>query len=155
MLIVSWSSLIAAPPSQPSTPKFTLVTTHLFELTFLVVRGSRPITHFILNITEVVSIGNGPQNQVVISVDDPRYVESIEEVGDEELKVVLVVRRLKMLQQYTFQVAAVSSVGVGEFSDNTDPMSLSECTLLPVICSYTALGIVTINQLSMHGCHIM
>lgn len=117
-------AIVAAPPGQPSTLDISLVTTNLVELTFSVVEGSQPITHFLLNTTS--SSSNSLPSQKMIATDDQLYVESLEREDGAEGKVTveLVVIDLEPFTSYSFQVAAVSGVGVGEFSEATKPTQL-------------------------------
>lgn len=86
-------------------------------------QGSQPVTHFLLNITEVHEVST---IQRQISLSDEAVVESVSAVSDGQLEVVLVIRGLEKSQYYSFRVAAVSSVGVGGFSDPSDPAVLGQ-----------------------------
>lgn len=65
-----------------------------------------------------------------IAIDDPLYVESVVVLSEGEKQVVLVVRGLQQLTYYTFQVAAISSAGEGEFSDPSQPSTLGKSLLV-------------------------
>lgn len=125
-LIVCDIYIIIAPPSQPTIPAITLTTTHIFQMTFMVEEGSYPITAFLLNITRLGSSGTSSTTQIRIDVTDLLYVDSFVELGEGEKKVVLVVPDLQQLHHYTFQVAAESAVGVGEFSEPSNPTTLGQ-----------------------------
>lgn len=62
----------------------------------------------------------------MIAIDDQLYVDSLERQDGAEgtLTVQLVVVGLEPFTSYSFQVAAVSRVGVGEFSEATKPTQL-------------------------------
>ncbi len=122
--------ILTAPPSQPSTPEITLTTTHILEMKFMVEQGSYPITDFLLNTTRVLSDGESSTSQTLVAVDDPLYVEAVVEVGEGEWEVVMVLAELQQLQLYTFQVAAVSAVGPGEFSESSIPTALGKANSL-------------------------
>ena len=119
--------ITAAPPGQPSTVDITLVTTQHMELSFSVLEGSYPITHFLLNTTSLTAsnISSLP-SQKMIAIDDQLYVESLhrEDGMEKKLRVQLVILDLRSSTSYSFQVAAISAVGVGEFSEATEPTQL-------------------------------
>lgn len=118
--------LIAAPPSQPSTPRITLTTTHVFKMTFTVQEGSRPITGFLLNTTKLDGGGRDSTTQMLIDVDD---VDSLVELIGGEKEVLLVIGGLEQYRYFTFQVAAISIVGEGEFSEPSSPTALGQLQL--------------------------
>lgn len=121
-------------------------------MTFTIQDGSHPITHLLLNITKL-SNGGSSTTQEVIAIDNPLYVDSVVELPDFGRKqVVLVVGGLLQLTYYSFQVAAISPVGEGEYSDPSKPSMLGKliqylwqqlsnahcyslCGSLPVTCT--------------------
>ena len=90
--------------------------------------GTKPITHFLLNITKTTS---GAEVQKRFPVDAVKYIDSLEDIVSSEgtvigYRVVMVVTGLKEREVYQFQVAAESSIGVGEFSESSDNAKLGE-----------------------------
>ena len=119
-----------APPSKPSTPEIVLRTTQSFTITFSVLFGSSEITRFLINITDQ----DGSETQTNVSVTDLQYVEELVEVrsaaaGDTVVgyEARLVILGLENRRSYVFRVAAVNSVGTGEFSDTSSSATLGEC----------------------------
>lgn len=95
-------------------------------MTFTVQDGSQPISHFLLNITQMLGSGGVSTIQTLIAINDALYVNSVEALSEGEKQVVLVVGGLNQLTHYTFQVAAVSEVGEGEFSEPSKPSALGK-----------------------------
>ena len=125
------ANLITAPPGRPSTPKITATTTHVFKMTFTIQDGSHPITHLLLNTTKLRSNGGSSTTQEVIAIDDPLYVDSLVELAEPGGKrVVLVVGGLRQLTYYSFQVAAISAVGEGQYSDPSKPSVLGKYPII-------------------------
>ena len=135
--MVYWCSLLPptsppppAPPSKPSTPEIVLRTTQSFTITFSVLFGSSEITRFLINITDQ----DGSETQTDVAVTDLQYVEELVELrsaaaGDAVVgyEARLVILGLENRRSYVFQVAAVNSVGTGEFSDTSNSATLGEC----------------------------
>ena len=106
-----------------------MVTSHYVELSFSVLEGSSPITHFLLNTSSLDSSSNNsgpwPQQQMIMR-DNMSYVTLLlrDGVARNVLKVRLMVEGLEPSTYYTFQVAAVSAAGVGAFSTASTPTQL-------------------------------
>lgn len=101
-------------------------------MTFTVRIGSRPVTHFLLNTTQLLGNGGSSKIQQEIAVDDSLYVDSVLALEEEgEWQVVLVVGGLQQLTYYSFQVAAVSAVGEGEYSAPSKPSALGKSLNYP------------------------
>ena len=89
--------------------------------------------------------------QLNFSVTDEEFVEEFSELFDEENEEVIghtvIVRvrdELENRREYIFIVAAGSEIALGEFSDPSDPISLSECSHVIVTCfSCDVVGIDT------------
>jgi hypothetical protein len=118
----------AAPPDQPSKPVITVKTTSSIKISFSVEFGTEPITHFLLNIT-----GTKAETEVQkrFPVDAVKYVDSLEDIVSSEgivigYRVEMVLTGLKEREVYQFEVAAESSIGVGEFSEPSDNAKLGE-----------------------------
>jgi hypothetical protein len=62
----------------------------------------------------------------VIAVDDTLYVDSIEQLEEGGKEVVLVIGGLQQLTYYSFQVAVISAVGEGDYSDPSEPSVLGK-----------------------------
>lgn len=62
----------------------------------------------------------------MIAADDALYVDSVLALSEGEEQVVLVVGGLQQLTYYSFQVAAISAVGEGEYSDSSKPSALGK-----------------------------
>lgn len=130
-----------APPSTPSRVKFTRYQSNSVYISFSVEEGSLPITHFLINTSSVGS--SEPPTQTVVAITDNRFIFSLDEVVDSEsgrsvYRVVLVLSRLENQRDYLFQVAAESSLGRGEFSEQA-AFRLSEfefSCLTPLLRSY-------------------
>ena len=95
--------------------------------------GTEPITHFLLNITEAKS---GAEVQKRFPVDAVKYIDSLEDIINSEgivigYQVAMVVTGLKEREMYQFEVAAESSIGLGEFSEPSDSAKLGESINLP------------------------
>lgn len=112
-----------ARPSKPANVGITSPAPGSVSISFSVEEGSQFITHFLINITET---GNSdPPTQITVALGNSTSVSSREEIIDSErglligYAVVLTVTGLEMTREYMFQVAAVSGLGVGEFSDPT------------------------------------
>lgn len=90
--------------------------------------GSRPITSFLLNTTRI-SAGGPATTQNLVAIDNALYVESVVALQEGGKRVVLVVGGLQQLTYYTFQVAAISSAGEGEFSEPSEPSTLGKSSL--------------------------
>ena len=97
---------------------------------FRVEQGSYPITEFLLNTTKLLSDGESSTSQTPVAMDNPLYIDAVVEVGEGEWEVVMVLTELQQLQLYTFQVAAVSVVGPGNFSEPSNPAALGELHVL-------------------------
>ena len=93
---------------------------------FTVEQGSYPITDFLLNTTRLLSDGGSSTSQTLVAVDNSLYVEAVVELGGGQWEVVMVLVQLQQLQLYTFQVAAISDVGPGEFSEPSKPTTLGK-----------------------------
>ena len=72
--------------------------------------------------------------QLNFSVTDEDFVEDFSELvaeeGEEMIGYTVIVRvrdELENQREYIFIVAAGSEIGLGEFSNSSDPFSLSEC----------------------------
>ena len=129
-----------APPSKPSTPEIVLRTTQSFTITFSVLFGSSEITRFLINITDQ----DGSETQTDVAVTDLQFVEELVEVrsaaaaGDAVIgyEARLVILGLENRRSYVFQVAAVNSVGTGEFSDTSSSATLGELVVWKVSHSH-------------------
>ena len=87
-------------------------------MSFSVEFGTKPITHFLINITETEY---GPEVQKRFPVDSVEYVDSLEDVVSSDGTVIgyqveMLVTDLKEKEVYRIEVAAESSIGVGLFS---------------------------------------
>ena len=114
------------PPSQPSFFTVSMVTTSHIQLSFTVKEGTKSIIHFLLNTT---SEGDGEPVETVITRGNQELVE-VKELDQGWLAVKLMVSELHSFTRYTFQVAAVSEIGQGEFSSISSPTQLSELQLV-------------------------
>ena len=122
----------AAPPSKPTRPVILLTTTNSFKISFTVEFGSQPITRFLVNITQSNS---RTESQKQFSLDETKYIESLIEMLNSEgvttgYDVEIVVTGLKERVAYEFEVAAESSIGVGEFSDSSESTKLGKLYIL-------------------------
>lgn len=88
--------------------------------------GSHPITSFLLNTTRISSSGGPVTTQNLVAVEDPLYVESVVALTEGGERVVMTIGGLQQLTYYTFQVAAISSAGEGEFSEPSKPSTLGK-----------------------------
>ena len=119
----------AAAPSKPTKPDIIQTTTNSIKLSFSVEFGSQPITHFYLNVTQSDS---GSELQKTFSIEERKYVESLTEKTDEATgvtigyDVVMFVTGLSEREKYEFEVAAESSIGMGEFSEPSESTRLGE-----------------------------
>ena len=118
----------AAPPSKPTKPVIAMTTTSSIKISFSVESGTQPITHFLLNITVTKS---GAELQKRFPIDEIKYIDSLKDVVNPEgdligYDVEMVVTGLKEREVYQFEVAAESSIGVGEFSEPSDNARLGE-----------------------------
>jgi len=111
-----------APPSRPSSFVVSMVTTSHIQLSFVVLEGSESVTHFLLNTT--TNRDRDPY-QKVIARGNLKLLD-VTKLDHEKLVVKLMVSELHPFIRYTFQVAAVSEVGEGEFSSVSSPAHLSE-----------------------------
>lgn len=90
--------------------------------------GTEPITHFLLNITGTIY---GTEIQKRFPISAVKYIDSLEDIVDYRGDVIgynveFVVTGLKERELYQFEVAAESSVGVGEFSEPSENAKLGE-----------------------------
>ena len=88
--------------------------------------GTKPITHFLINITE-----HGSEVQKRFPINAVEYVDSLEDVVSSDGTVIgyqvgMRVTDLKQKKTYGIKVAAESSIGVGLF---TSPVYLKLCEL--------------------------
>ena len=119
----------AAAPSKPTKPDIIQTTTNSIKISFSVEFGSQPITHFYLNVTQSDS---GSELQKTFSIEERKYVESLTEKTDEATgvtigyDVVMFVTGLSERERYEFEVAAESSIGMGEFSEPSESTRLGE-----------------------------
>ena len=87
-------------------------------MSFSVEFGTKPITHFLINITETIY---GPEVQKRFPVNSVEYVDSLQDVVSSDgtvigYRVEVLVTDLKEKEVYRIEVAAESSIGVGLFS---------------------------------------
>ena len=91
------------------------------SISFFVEEGSQSITYFLINITNAGS--SETPTQLTVTLNDSTLVSSREEIVDSETglligyTVVLTLTELEKQGEFMFQVAAVSGLGVGDFSD--------------------------------------
>ncbi len=98
-----------------------MVTTDRIQLSFSVLEGSATVSHFLLNTTVNEALDKFQKN---ISRDDQEQVSATSEGG--MLHVKLLVLDLQPFTKYSFEVAAVSDIGAGEYSLPTDSAQLSK-----------------------------
>ena len=60
--------------------------------------------------------GENTIEQVLIDINDSLYVDALVDLPDGEKEVVLVIGGQQQLQQYAFQVAAITAIGQGAVS---------------------------------------
>ena len=70
--------------------------------------------------------GENTIEQVLIDINDSLYVDALVDLPDGEKEVVLVIGGQQQLQQYAFQVAAITAIGQGEFSEPSAPQTLGK-----------------------------
>ncbi len=92
-------------------------------MAFTVRDGSLAITHFLLNTT---ADGSSPTTQRLIDIGDALQVDSVVALSGGQKQVVLRVGGLQQLTHYAFQVAALSPVGQGEFSEHSNLTALGK-----------------------------
>ena len=103
-------------------------TTSSIKISFSVEFGTEPITHFLLNITGTIS---ETEMQKRFPISAIKYIDSLEDIVDYRGDVIgynveIVVTGLKLRELYQFEVAAESSIGVGEFSEPLKNILLGE-----------------------------
>ena len=103
-------------------------TTSSIKISFSVEFGTGPITHFLLNITGAIS---ETEIQKRFSISAVKYIDSLEDIVDYRGDVIgynieIIVSGLKLRELYQFEVAAESSIGVGEFGEPLKNILLGE-----------------------------
>ena len=122
--------------SKPTRPAILSATISSITVSFSVEFGSVPITNFFLNVSQSNS---GTEFQKNLSLYDMEYL--IENVNSEGVvigyDVEMVVTGLKERVVYQFEVAAESSVGVGEFSEPSENAKAGKLyTIFKMTCHY-------------------
>ena len=107
-------------------------TTNSIRISFSVEFGTQPITYFLLNVTQSET---GSELQKRFGLDETKYIDSLTEKRDSLGSVMgyaveMFVTGLKERTVYEFEVAAASSVGVGEFSEPSEGVRLGEFSLI-------------------------
>lgn len=111
-------------------------TTNSIRISFSVEFGTRPITYFLLNVTQSET---GTELQKRFGLDERKYIDSLTEKTDNlgivtGYAVEMFVTGLRERTVYEFEVAAGSSIGIGEFSEPSEGVRLGEFSLVfPVL----------------------
>ena len=121
-------TITAAPPSRPTKPDIMSKTTNSIRISFYVEFGTQPITYFLLNVTQSET---GSELQKRFGLDERKYIDSLTEKRDHQgvvigYTVAMFVTGLRERTMYEFEVAAASSIGVGEFSEPSEGTRLGE-----------------------------
>ena len=143
-------SLSAAAPSRPTRPELEERGPQSLSLSFSVKHGSYPIHYYLVLISELSDLTinqttfdftNTTERIANISSEDKNSVVGQEE-WENEGEVVgyhasLKVRGLRPRQSYVFSVAAASVVGVGDFSEPSQPFTLEDGGMLYICRALT------------------
>lgn len=118
----------AVPPSKPTRPVVLWTTTSYIKLSFSVDCGTQPITRFLLKITRPEF---GIESQEILELDRVNSLkERVNSIGIVMgYSVEIFVTGLQEREVYEFEVAAESSVGVGEFSEPSEGTRLGKIIL--------------------------